>query len=296
MAILAIGAIGVALLAALLFSRTLTRPLQEMVDNLQEIAQGEADLSHTLEVRSQDELGALAGNFNAFVGTAARNWWSESAQPLRIFSAPPSRFARLPRTSAPARSRQATSLEDSFQAIQGIDESAVDVANGISSLLDAVEISSSATLELGATIEEIVSQVERLFTNIEDDFQLDHRDVGIEPAGCRQPRESLLVDRSHGVLDHPDGCLDQGSRGNRAADQPAVRAGQPGRRERQGRRGRDPGRHPDHSEHGRGSRSRHRRSRPAVARNRQHPYRDRRGGGPDPPALPECVDHRRPGR
>ena len=41
--------------------------------------------------------------------------------------------------------RQAASLEDSFEAVQGIDESALDVANGISSLLDAVEISSVIT-------------------------------------------------------------------------------------------------------------------------------------------------------
>jgi methyl-accepting chemotaxis protein len=41
------------------------------------------------------------------------------------------------------------------------------VSDSISSLLEAVELSSSATLELGATIEEIVSQVDRLFSTIE---------------------------------------------------------------------------------------------------------------------------------
>ncbi len=167
MAALAVGAIGVALIAALLFSRTLTRPLQEMVDNLREIAQGEADLSHTLEVRSQDELGALAGNFNAFVGRLR-----EMVERIRhaasdIFSAT-DRIRQTSQEVSAGTVRQAASLEDSFQAIQGIDGSAIDVANGVSSLLEAVEISSSATLELGATIEEIVSQAERLFAIIEE--------------------------------------------------------------------------------------------------------------------------------
>lgn len=167
MATLAIGAIAIALIAALLFSRALAQPLQEMVDNLREIAQGEADLSHTLQVRSQDELGELAGNFNAFVGRLREMVERIRTAATDTFTA----TEQIRKTSQEVSSgtvRQAASLEDSFQAIQGIDESAIDVANGISSLLDAVEISSSATLELGATIEEIVSQAERLFATIEE--------------------------------------------------------------------------------------------------------------------------------
>ncbi|MHB8709406.1 MAG: methyl-accepting chemotaxis protein, partial [Desulfuromonadales bacterium] len=167
MAGLAIGAIAVALIAALLFSRTLTQPLREMVGNLREIAQGEADLSHTLEVRSQDELGELAGNFNAFVGRLRDMVERIRAAAADTFSAT-EQIRRTSQEVSAGTVRQATSLEDSFQAIQGIDESAIDVANGIRSLLDAVEISSSATLELGATIEEIVSQAERLFATIEE--------------------------------------------------------------------------------------------------------------------------------
>jgi len=167
MAALAIGAIGVALIAALLFSRTLTQPLQEMVGNLREIAQGEADLSHTLQVRSQDELGELAGNFNGFVQRLREMVERIRAAAVDIFSAT-ERIRQTSQDVSAGTVRQAASLEDSFQAIQGIDESAIDVANGISSLLDAVEISSSATLELGATIEEIVSQAERLFATIEE--------------------------------------------------------------------------------------------------------------------------------
>ena len=81
---------------------------------------------------------------------------------------PQKKFVTHPRTSATAQTNQAGAIEDSFVAIQSIDESTLEVANSISALLEAVELSSSATLELGATIEEIVGQVERLFSTIEE--------------------------------------------------------------------------------------------------------------------------------
>ena len=59
--------VGIVLGAALLFSRALTQPLLEVVDNLRDISQGEADLTRTLVVTSKDEVGDLAGNFNQFV-------------------------------------------------------------------------------------------------------------------------------------------------------------------------------------------------------------------------------------
>lgn len=159
--------IAIVFILALLFSRTLTQPLLEVVDNLKEISQGEADLTRTLKINSNDEVGELAVNFNQFVERLRE-------MVLRIRSAASDIFTateKIRHTSQDVSNgtiNQAEALEDSFQAIQGIDESTIEVANGISALLEAVEISSSATLELGATIEEIVSQVDRLFSTIEE--------------------------------------------------------------------------------------------------------------------------------
>jgi methyl-accepting chemotaxis protein len=167
MAILVMAVVGVVLVAALAFSRTLTRPLSAVVDNLKEISQGEADLTKTLVVSSKDEVGELAGNFNRFVERMRE-------MVLRIRSAAGDIFTATEKIRLTSQdvstgtASQAASLEESFQAIQGIDASAIEVADNISELQEAVEISSSATLELGATIEEIVSQVDRLFTTVEN--------------------------------------------------------------------------------------------------------------------------------
>ncbi|RLB64919.1 MAG: hypothetical protein DRH08_08755, partial [Deltaproteobacteria bacterium] len=166
MVLLIVFVIAIVFAAALLFSRGLTQPLLEVVDNLKEISQGEADLTRTLKVSSKDEVGELAGNFNRFVDRLRE-------MVLRIRSAAgdivtaTEKIRHTSREVSIGTTNQTEALEESFQAIQGIDESTLEVGNSISALLEAVEISSSATLELGATIEEIVSQVDRLFTTIE---------------------------------------------------------------------------------------------------------------------------------
>ena len=54
-------------LLALLMSNALLRPLMLIKNNLDDIAQGEGDLTQRLPVTSHDELGELAGSFNRFV-------------------------------------------------------------------------------------------------------------------------------------------------------------------------------------------------------------------------------------
>ncbi|PTS86388.1 chemotaxis protein [Pseudomonas sp. HMWF032] len=55
------GIVGVVL------SNTFLRPLQQIKDNLDDIAAGEGDLTHRLPINGDDELGQLAGSFNRFV-------------------------------------------------------------------------------------------------------------------------------------------------------------------------------------------------------------------------------------
>jgi methyl-accepting chemotaxis protein len=164
---LVVAVIAIVFVLALLFSRTLTKPLLEVVNNLKDIAQGEADLTRTLIISSNDEVGELAGNFNQFVERLREMVQRISSAASDIFTAT-EKIRHTSQDVSNGTANQAEALEDSFQAIQGIDESTIEVANSISALLEAVEISSSATLELGATIEEIVSQVDRLFSTIEE--------------------------------------------------------------------------------------------------------------------------------
>ncbi len=71
----AVGAISMVvslgLLAFLIFSilivAGITKPLKQAVAGLKDIAQGEGDLTHRMQVKSQDEMGELAQWFNLFI-------------------------------------------------------------------------------------------------------------------------------------------------------------------------------------------------------------------------------------
>ncbi|MGE6107544.1 methyl-accepting chemotaxis protein [Aeromonas sobria] len=59
--------LGLALLAMLVIARTITGPIRQMVNLVDDIADGEGDLTKRLEVNSADELGALARGINRFI-------------------------------------------------------------------------------------------------------------------------------------------------------------------------------------------------------------------------------------
>ena len=59
--LLVFGIVGVVL------SNTFLRPLQQIKENLDDIAAGEGDLTRRLPISGDDELGQLAGSFNRFV-------------------------------------------------------------------------------------------------------------------------------------------------------------------------------------------------------------------------------------
>ena len=57
------------IIASLLLSRSIVRPIQQLVDRLKDIAQGQGDLSKRVEITSRDEIGELGSWFNLFVET-----------------------------------------------------------------------------------------------------------------------------------------------------------------------------------------------------------------------------------
>jgi methyl-accepting chemotaxis protein len=57
----------IGIIAAILFARSVTRPVNDAVEGIKDIAQGEGDLTRRLETKKGDEIGDMARWFNQFV-------------------------------------------------------------------------------------------------------------------------------------------------------------------------------------------------------------------------------------
>jgi methyl-accepting chemotaxis protein len=65
--VLTVACAAIGIILAILFTRSVTGPLNRLLDMIKDIAQGKGDLTRRLEVESGDELGELAEGFNTFV-------------------------------------------------------------------------------------------------------------------------------------------------------------------------------------------------------------------------------------
>jgi len=145
----------------------IVRPLQEVVDNLREIAEGGGDLTRELAVRTRDEVGHLALSFNNFL-QRQREMVSRIREVSQGLSQANERIKTSSHEVMEGAVRQSQSLEESSKAIAGIDEAAGGISESTGYLVSAAEESSSAMLELGATIEEITGQMEKLFATVDE--------------------------------------------------------------------------------------------------------------------------------
>ncbi|MCK4623534.1 MAG: HAMP domain-containing protein [Desulfuromonadales bacterium] len=162
-----IGVMVAAVLLGMIISRGIAMPLNSMVTNLQEIAEGEADLTKTLDVSTQDEIGSLANSFNHFVKRlrsiiektrSTAGSLSEGTQTIR------NRFGEMNNTA----NQQTKALEQAHQGVTEIGQSAGEVADNVSTLVASVQQSSAATHELESTTFVIAEQMENLFGIISD--------------------------------------------------------------------------------------------------------------------------------
>lgn len=156
-----------AVLVSIAIARGIVRPLAHVVGNLRDIADGEGDLTRELPVTTTDEVGELAGSFNRFM-TRMREMVSRTRKVSHDLTAATDGIRLVSREVKEGAARQSRSLEESHQAIQGIEKAVSGIAESTGALVGAAESSSAATLELGATTEEIAAQMEKLFAIVEE--------------------------------------------------------------------------------------------------------------------------------
>lgn len=150
-------AIGVVSGVVLVFSRTITQPLKQAVAGLQDIAQGEGDLTMRLKVNSKDEIGELARWFNLFieklqgiVGQIAENTRSIDASSLGL--------ARI-------ATELSTGSEDTSRRADSVAAAAEEMTTNLNNVAAAMEQSTTNTSMVASAAEEMTATINEIAHN-----------------------------------------------------------------------------------------------------------------------------------
>lgn len=164
---MAIGVMLVATIFGIVFSRGIAKPLDSVVRNLREIAEGDADLTKTLKITSNDEIGLLASNFNRFV-ERLRGIVENTRKTATGLSEATSAIRSRSSEVSHAADQQTKAMEKSHLSVTEIGKSAGEIADSVSNLVASVQQSAAATHELESTTISITEQMENLFGIISD--------------------------------------------------------------------------------------------------------------------------------
>jgi methyl-accepting chemotaxis protein len=148
--IAAIGTIAIFLIG-LFISVTITKPVNQAVAGLRDIAEGEGDLTNRLEVRSRDEVGDLARWFNTFI---------ERLQPMIKDIAT---TAEVLNTSSADLSSLSNQMASSADEMTSQSNAVAGTTEQMSANINAI---ASATEEMSANIQGVASTAEEMSRNV----------------------------------------------------------------------------------------------------------------------------------
>ena len=135
--------------------------LHQVAKNLHDVASGDGDLTRRLEVKSEDELGRIAQNFNLFAGKIQLIVQDihQSAQVLIDTSAQSQQLSQHLKQEAEDTEHHSAGLAS---AMQQLDHSAQDIANSCGIVVKQSEQTSSAVLQGNAAIHGTINQMQQM--------------------------------------------------------------------------------------------------------------------------------------
>ncbi|HLA31176.1 MAG TPA: methyl-accepting chemotaxis protein [Pseudomonas sp.] len=162
------AAVSIAVLALLLMIWLCGRALQPLLRMrvlMEELAQGDGDLSLSLPVLAQDEVGALAASVNRFVARL-RELLLEVRHSQQQVGVRSQACLDVGRASAERLERQNGDIDQVATAIQQMAASVEEIARNAATTATAAQRSHSAAQESGAVIQQGAAEVRRLAEEI----------------------------------------------------------------------------------------------------------------------------------
>jgi len=162
--VLSLLAIGLALIISFAVARSVTGNLVKTVNLLQDIAEGEGDLTQRLEVNGTDEIAQLSGNFNKFAGRIEEMVIEvkEVAQSIRVSAGE----IAMGNTDLSHRTEeQASSLEETAASMEEMTASVKQNADNARQANQLVSSTRDLAAKGGETVQRTVAAMEEINTS-----------------------------------------------------------------------------------------------------------------------------------
>ena len=161
------------LLAALLLliGRSISRPLDDAVEAMANIASGDADLTLSLDNHGRDELTALSGHFNAFTGKL-RGVVSQSLQAAGSLDQASQSLGEVAGNAQRHSQQQAQQMELVATAINQVSYAVQDVAKNAEHASNEVRQAEQQALQGQQSIDSSLRQIDQLSATIDQAVQV----------------------------------------------------------------------------------------------------------------------------
>ncbi len=148
-----IGLFFAALIAGIIYylANLISKPISLMVENLQDLAEGQGDLTVKVDIYSKDELGSMAGYFNTFVGKIHTLVKEISEMNMMLME------------NSNALTATATQLASSSEEMSSQTEMVLSSSYEVSESMNTI---SAATEQASANVNSVASSIEEMSSNI----------------------------------------------------------------------------------------------------------------------------------
>ncbi len=162
-AVKVVGAIAmvVGVLTAFLIARSITKPVNMLIERLKDIAQGEADLTRRVDEQRPDELGELGKWFNAFV-VRIQDIMLQVRRSAQDVAAASTEIAASSEEMARGMEQQAEQVTQISSAVQEMSASVVEVGAKSSTARDRSEASGQSATQGGQVVAETIAGMQAI--------------------------------------------------------------------------------------------------------------------------------------
>lgn len=165
--ILLVTGVAFCLLLAIVFPLLITRPIKKLKQHVNNIAQGDGDLTIRVEHQSRDEIGQLADSFNRFLGnlhgiiqqvSSSSTQVSTASEELSLSSGEARQLVTRQRSET---EQVATAINEMAATVQEVANSATEAARAADQADHEAEEGSSVVMQTVDAIDALAAEVDR---------------------------------------------------------------------------------------------------------------------------------------